>query len=66
MNFTTALPDANYSINVTGTFPGGSSSSAYIGTTDGANNLASSARCEFVNGSDTFTDPAYGYAAVFR
>jgi hypothetical protein len=66
MNFTTALPDANYSINVTGTFPGGSGSSAYIGTTDGANNLASSARCEFVNDSTTFTDPAYGYAAIFR
>jgi hypothetical protein len=66
VNFTTALPDANYAVNVTGDFPGGASSAALIGATDGANNTSSSAEADFCNGSFLFTDPAYANVAIFR
>lgn len=66
VNFTNAFADANYAINVTGTLTGGSSSTAFIGTTDGANNLAGSAKVQFLNGSFAYTDPSNANASVFR
>jgi hypothetical protein len=63
VNFTTAMPDANYVISVTGGFVTNDSRVAY----SNANiNTASGARANFVNLTGGGTDPVHAMCAIFR
>jgi hypothetical protein len=63
VNFTTAMPDANYVINVTGGFVTNDSRVAY---SNANNNTASGARANFVSLLGSGTDPVHAMCAIFR
>jgi hypothetical protein len=63
VNFTTAMPDANYVINVTGGFVTNDSRVAY---SNANNNTASGARANFVSIIGGGTDPVHAMCAIFR
>jgi hypothetical protein len=61
VNFTTAMPDANYAMVVSGGSFGVAAAMGfmYSPTTSGSN-------AEFVNANDVASDPVFGTVAVFR
>ena len=63
VNFTTAMPDADYVISVTGGFVTNDSRIAY---SNANNNTASGARANFASQAGAGTDPVHAMCAIFR
>lgn len=61
VNFTTAMPDANYAMVCSGGSSGVNSGMGYM-----YNPTTSGSGAEFVNAGDALLDPVYATAAVFR
>ena len=65
VNFTTAMPDANYCTNVTGTHDGGSYVSFGVIAND-TPPTTSAVRTDFLSDSGTPTDVSFAQVSIFR
>jgi uncharacterized protein (AIM24 family) len=64
VNFTTAMPDANYAVNVSA--GEGINSVRYVGSSARAVPTTTAFQIQIVNSAGLDTDPAYCYASIFR